>query len=210
MDVTTYQLKVVFLTPVLGSQPTRDIASKYLAQKHGFELAEDEIESLPDALEAGTTVFHRHPLPNGWTGYREGDQVLGMYDYQFKGFLKHAGKVMNAQLKVRGKPLRALRSKVGNLVFVSPRRIPLHVPDGGEVDIVERPLRASTAQGERVALARSECLPEDTWFEVGLTVYPGQITEGVLESLLDYGFHQGLGQWRGGGWGRFRYELTKE
>jgi len=204
VKLATYRVKIEFVTPCLGSQPTRDLATQYLAKKHGFAIAEDEVESLPDALEQATTVFHRFP--------GNGDEVLGLYDYQIKGFLKAAGQVLNGQLKMtNGKPLRALRSKVVKLVFVSPRRIPLSLPEGGEgVDVVERPLRAQTAQGERVALARSESVPEGTWFRCGLTVFPGQITEEVLVELLDYGFYQGLGQWRGGGYGRFRYELTRE
>jgi len=210
VELTTYKVRVTFITPVLGSQPTRDIAAQYLAKKHGFELAEDEVESLPDALDAKTTAFHRVPTPSGWTEYDEDGRVPGLFNYQVKGFLKHAGKVLNAQLKSGGKPLRALRSKVGNLVFVDPRQIPLHVPADGELDVMERPLRAQTARGERVAIARSEVLPEGTWFEAGLSVWPGQITQEVLEALLDYGMYQGIGQWRSGGWGQFRYELSLE
>lgn len=210
MEIQTFKLKVIFETPILGSQPTVDVATQFLAAKHGYEIPEDEVESLPDALEQGTTVFHRFPLPHGWADWHEDDQVVGLYDYQVKGFLKHAGQVFNGQIQVRGKPLRALRSKVGNLVFLSPRRIPLHVPGDEGIDIIERPLRAQTARGERVALARSEVLPEGTWFEAGITVYPGEISEAVLVALLDYGYHQGIGQWRSGGYGRFRYELVRE
>jgi len=216
VKVQTYKLKVIFVTPLLGSQPTRDIASSYLAQKHGFELPEDEIETLPDALEHGTTVFHRFPVGSEWTGWSEpgmdGEQVVpGLFDYQMKGSLKNAGKVLNGQLAGRGgKPVRALRQKVADRIFVSPRRLPLHLPEGSEIEIVERPLRAQTPRGERVALARSECVPEETWFECGLTLYPGDITEEILRDLLDYGYCCGLGQWRGGGWGRFRYELVRE
>jgi hypothetical protein len=199
VKLQTYGLKVEFMTPVLGSQPTRDVATSYLAAKHGFEIPEDEIETLPDALEQGTTVFHR--------GRVNGGEGPVLFDYQVKGFLKHAGAVMNTQVEGG---VKALRSKVVNLVFVSPRVIPLVVPEGGELDVIERPLRAQTAQGERVALARSETLPEGTAFRCGITVFPGAITEEVLRELLDYGLYQGIGQWRGGGWGRFRYELVRQ
>jgi hypothetical protein len=199
MKLQTYGLKVEFMTPVLGSQPTRDVATSYLAAKHGFTIPEDEIETLPDALEQGTTVFHR--------GRVNGGEGPVLFDYQMKGFLKHAGSTMNKQVEGG---VANLRSKIANLVFVSPRMIPLIVPPGGEMDIIERPLRAQTAQGERVALARSEMLPEGTSFRCGMTVFPGPIIEEVLRELLDYGFYQGIGQWRGGGWGRFRYELVRE
>lgn len=197
MEMQTYQLKVLFLTPVLGSQPGKDVASTYLAKKAGFEngLPEDEIETLPDALDKGTTVFHR----NG-----KGTPVL--FDYMVKGFLKNAGHVLNG--KING--VKALKSKVNNLIFVSPRILDLHLPEGGEIQYLERPLRAETMQGPRVALARSEMLPEGTWFKCGITVYPGEIDEELLCELLNYGFHMGIGQWRNGSWGQFRYELVKE
>ena len=104
----------MFLTPVLGSQPGRDVASEYLAKKAGFEsLPEDELETLPDALDKGTTMFHR----NG-----KGTPVLS--DYMVKGFLKNAGHVLNGRIN----GIKALKSKVNNLVFVSPRILDLHLP----------------------------------------------------------------------------------
>jgi hypothetical protein len=195
----TYQLKVVFEQPILGSQPSRDVASVYLAQRNGFSLPEDEIETLPDALDKGTTVFHKDG---------QGRPVL--WDYQLKGMLKAAAQVLNGKDGVR-----ALKSKVNNLVFISPRVLTLQPPETGQdirelMDYLERPLRAETAQGPRVALARSEMLPEGVWFRCGLTIYPGDVSEAVLTDLLDYGFYSGLGQWRNGGWGRFRYELQCE
>lgn len=198
MKTDTYKLKVRFETPVLGSQPTRDVATEFLAKKAGFAtLPEDEIELLPDALERGTTVFHR---------LADGQPCL--MNYHLLGFLKEAGKVQNG--KVTG-GVKALRSKVSSSIFISPRFLPLCIPKDGEVDYLERPLRAETAQGPRVALARSEMLPEGTWFVCGLEVLSGEITEEVLRDLLDYGWYRGLGQWRNSGaYGTFRYDLVKE
>jgi len=205
VHIATYKAKVTFITPCLGSQSTRDVATQYIAKKHNFAIPEDEIESLPDALEQATTVFHRHYLSDG------GEFEIGLFDYHVKGFLKAAGVVLNGQLKMpTGKPLRALRSKVSKLVFVSPRWIPLHLPDGGTIDIYERPLPAQTAFGQRMVLARSESIPENSWFECGISVYPGPITEEVLRNLFDYGYYQGLLQNRGSGFGRIIYEMTKE
>lgn len=197
MEAKTYQLEVVFLTPVLGSQPTKAVATEFLAKKNGFaDLPEDEVETLPDALERGTTVFHRG---------RDGEPVL--FDYHLKGFLKEAATVFNG--KVAGQ-VKNLRSKVDRVVFVSPRMIKLVLPAGGCMDYLERPLRAETAKGPRVALARSEMLPEGTIFRCGMTVLPGEISTVVLQELLDYGFYKGLGQWRNGGYGSFRYTLSEE
>lgn len=195
MKTKSYMLKIVFTTPVLGSQPTKNVASEFLAKKAGMEeIPSDELETLPEVLERGTTVFHRSS---------KGKFLF--YDYQFKGFLKEVGRLFNGLGEVK-----ALRSKIDNYVFVEPRQIPLHVPDGAELEYLERPLRAETAQGPRVTLARSEMLPVGTWFEIYLDVYTQvPITESMLREMLDYGQRKGIGQWRNGSYGRFRYDLKR-
>lgn len=195
MKTTTYKLKIILMTPMLGSQSTKEIATEFIAKKNGFEIGADEMEMLPDALERGTTVFHRDA---------NGNPV--MRNYQILGFLKASAQVQNG--RVTG-GVKNLRSKVGNQVFISP--IVLPVKFQGDLDYCERPLRAETAQGPRVALARSEQIPEGAVIECGLEVMDGEITEEVLRDLLDYGYWRGLGQWRNSGaYGTFRYELVRE
>ena len=46
---------------------------------------------------------------------------------------------------------------IDGLIFIAPRQIPIKFD--GEMGICQRPLRAQTAQGERVALASSESIP---------------------------------------------------
>jgi len=193
MSVTIYHLKIVFTQPLLGSQPQKDVATQFVQAKArdlGLEVA-DEVETLPEMLEKGTTVFHQ----------LDGQRIL--YDYNFKGFLKESAQVQNGLEGVK-----ALRSKVDNLVFVRPRQIVLHAPQG-KIEYLERPLRAQTAQGPRTSLARSEMLPAGTQFECELHVWPGPVSEKVLRGLLDYGRYKGIGQWRNGSYGQFEYELHK-
>ena len=193
MDTTIYKVRVTFITPVLGSQPQKDVATEYNGTKfveNGGVLPQDEIDSLPEMLEKGTTVFHKV------------NDCPAFFDYQIKGFLKEAGRIFNGLQDVK-----ALRSKIDNLVFVSPRRIEIHLPENGEITYLERPLRAETAQGPRVALARSEQLPEGTWFEFTMEIFKGQITEDIMRELMTYGKFKGLGQWRNGGFGRFEFEF---
>ncbi len=193
MNIDVYQLKVTFTEPLLGTQPQKDVATEYTqskAREKGLPV-EDELETLPEMLDKGTTAFHK----------LDGQPIY--YDYHVKGFLKEAGSVLNGTHGVK-----ALRSKVGNTVFVQPRRIPLHLPEGGETGFLERPLCGLTIQGPRVALARSEMLPAATWLEATLQVIAGPISESILRELLDYGQYKGFGQWRNGGYGRFTYELS--
>lgn len=194
MDTKNYHLKITFLTPVLGSQPTVDVASEFIASKfveNGGELPEDEAKSLPENLERGTTVFHR----------LNGEPIF--YDYQVKGFIKEAGRTFNG---LRG--VKNMRSKIDNLVFITPRQIPIHLADGSTIEFLERPLRAETAQGPRVALARSEMIAEGSWFECDLEVFESQIKEDLLRDLLSYGSRKGMGQWRNGSWGQFSFVLV--
>lgn len=201
MKTTSYQVTIIFLTPVLGSQPSDpEIASKFIAKRKGLEMnPEGEDELLPEAIERGTTVFHRTP----------GDELRPcLLNYQLLGFLKEAARVQNG--RVAG-GVKNLRAKVEQNVFVSPRILPLNVPTGGEIDYLERPLRAETARGPMVTLARSEMLPEGTWFKAGIQMLDGPVSEEILHELFDYGFYRGLGLWRNSGaYGTFRYELIKE
>lgn len=86
MKTTEYKLTVVTLTELLGTQSTKEIATSHIAKRSGFKLPEDEAECLPDALERGTTVFHRD---------RDGQPQL--LAYQFKGFLKAAAEALNGK-----------------------------------------------------------------------------------------------------------------
>lgn len=193
IEITRISVKVTFVTPVLGSQPTRDVASEFIASKfvdNAGELPSDEAETLPESLERGTTVFHKI----------DGKPVF--FDYQVKGFIKEAGRTFNG---IHG--VKNMRSKIDSLVFVNPRTIELHLPEGADIEYLERPLRAETAQGPRVALARSEMLAAGTWFEFEMEVYEGPIDADLLRDLFNYGRHKGLGQWRNGGYGRFEFEM---
>lgn len=191
-----YKLSVTFSTSLLGTQPQKETALEYITSKAidpaTGQLPEDETGTLPEELQRGTTAFHK----------LDGSPIL--YDYQVKGFIKEAGQVFNG---LRG--VKNLRSKLDNLLFVEPRQIPLQVPAGAEMTFCDRPLRAMTAQGPRVSLARSEELPQGTAFECELAVYESALSEPLIRDLLDYGARKGIGQWRNGGHGRFSYSLQK-
>lgn len=192
--VKRYRVTCTFTEPLLGSQPQRDVASEYLldkAVKAGQDVT-DELETLPEELQKSSTAFHKdngHPI---------------LWDYQIRGFLKEWGLALNGLEDVKN-----LRSKIDNYVYVFPRKIPLVLPEGGELGWLERPLRAMTAQGPRVALARSEVLPEGTTISYEIRSLKGVIRESLLRELLDMGQYKGQGQWRNGSYGRFSYEMEE-
>lgn len=70
----------------------------------------------------------------------------------------------------------------------------------------QRPLRASTALGERIALANSEVCPEGTSCEFEVLCMVDEDAAMLLE-WLEYGKYKGIGQWRNSGKGRFTFEV---
>lgn len=81
----------------------------------------------------------------------------------------------------------------------------IDINKSGEMSICSRPLRASTPQGERVALASSESIPAGSTMEFTIIGLTKEIMDFVIE-WLDYGQFNGLGQWHNSGKGRFIWE----
>lgn len=189
MEMETRYITIRLMTEMLGTVPgSKSVYSDYIETKKPEELREDlEVETVVENLEA-----------KGWTGFHQDDTGLFVYDYFIKGFLKNAGNILKDSLQVK-----ALRSKLSDFLFVFPRRIYLGNKDRAD-GIIERPLRAQTAQGPRVTLARSDMLAEGTEISFEIRWLPhAAINDKLIRELLDYGQYQGLGQFRNGGYGRF-------
>ena len=188
--------KVTLITEMLGTLPKDpEVYKRYIATK------EDEIQAadnLPEYTEEG-----------GWTTFaRNGTGEIIIYDYMIKGFLKSACETLMANGAIKKIP--AYKKWFDRLVFVWPRQIPTGKmePDS----IVERPLRAMTAQGPRVTVTRSDALGVGTEFEfeVELLENDKKITWEVIEQCLAYGRYVAFGQWRGsGGYGRAEFVEVK-
>lgn len=73
-----------------------------------------------------------------------------------------------------------------------------------EKQLAQRPLRAQTAQGERVSLVNSEEIPAGRTCEFDVILLDDS-HEKVVREWLDYGILRGIGQWRNSGKGRFTY-----
>jgi len=173
-------------TEMLGTVPKDpEVYRTYIESKKPEGVDEEEYLNVEKIEE------------KGWTGFHKDTNGLFLYDYMIKGFLKHAGNVLKAELKIA-----ALRSKLNDFCFVFPRKIYLgkEKADG----FVERPLRAMTQQGPRVALARSDYINagQQIEFELGLLEHK-EIKWKTIDTLLEYGELAGLGQFRNGGYGRF-------
>lgn len=196
----TLKVRLTFVEEILGTaNNNKEIHSEFIASKApDAPSMEEEIEAIgvEGVIENAMTVFHRNA---------NGNPML--FDYQIKGFFKNAAKAFNY---VGGKDkLTAYKSKIDNLVFVMERQLELSLPEGGVVGACQRPLRASTAQGERVALAHSESCPVGTSIEFTIMVMVDDLMEHV-KKWLDYGKLNGIGQWHNSGKGRFDWEIIDE
>lgn len=196
-NISTYKVVLTFVEPLLGTIPlNKSIYGDYIAQVIDGKDPLDEIETVEEATEKGTTGFHKV----------DGQPII--YDYAVKGMFKDAAGMLRRVPGTQSQKLTAYKKIIDGLVFIAPRRIPLRL--NGEIEILERPLRAQTAQGERVSLARSECAPMGSTLAFSVTVLGKDVTEQTLREWLDYGQLRGMGQWRNGGYGRYAYTLEAE
>lgn len=204
LETRTYRLKGI--TPILGGMPaSKAVYTEFIASKAPNPHDDDEIiENLREREEKGITVFARNN--------RDQICILGRH---LKGYMKEALMALKAQYDIG-----SLKNKIDTLFFVDPLFIPFKRGDEyiiDEDDMLERPLRAETAQGPRVALQSSEMIldPWEVVFEVTLFPNNGSAKKQNLcweavELALDYGAYHGIGQWRNGDYGKFIWERIDE
>lgn len=183
----------------MGATPkNKDVYANHIATKAALD--DEKLAQELDTVE--------HVEEKGWTGFHrvEGQPIL--YDYVIKGFFKDACGMLRRANGTLSSKIKAYKKVIDGLVFVDPRHLVLHIPAGAEMGVLERPLRAQTAQGERVALARSDTCPPGTVLEFDLTIMGG-VSKALLTEWFEYGALRGLGQWRNAGYGRFEYELIE-
>lgn len=187
------KVRLTFIEEILGTASNdKELHAEYIASKAPDAISKkEEIEAIgvEDVIEKGKTVFPKDENGNPF-----------IYDYQIKGFFKNAAKAFNYVKK-----LAAYKTKIDNLIFVNERKILLQIPEGKEMGNCQRPLRAQTPQGERVALANSDSCPEGTVIEFTVMSMVDDLMDNV-EMWLDYGKLNGIGQWHNSGKGRFVWE----
>ena len=194
------KVKVTFMEDILGSASnSKEIHEEFIASKapDAPSMAEEVAAvGVEEVFDKAMTVFPRND---------EGKPIV--WDYQWKGLFKDACGMLR---KVDGSAcskIKAYKKEIDGLIFVSPRQVPIEI--NGDMDICQRPLRAQTAQGERVALASSESIPAGSTMTFEIMMLVPAHEKAVLE-MLDYGKLRGFGQWRNSGKGRFTYEILEE
>ena len=191
------KVRLTFTESILGTSPNNsEIFREYIASKAPNTATEEEecdALALNEQAEKGTSVFPRTE-----------DGRPFIYDYQIKGMFKDACSMLS-RLKNgnESSKIKAYKKVIDGLIFPAPREIPFDFD--GEVGTCQRPLRAQTPQGERVALAMSEEIPKGAQITFEVKCLDKALVPAVRE-WLDYGALRGLGQWRNGGHGTFEWE----
>lgn len=200
-DLSKYDVTIELIEPMLGTTPCNpSIWAEHIASKQEKALRKEGWLETDIKVEIAKTiegVADNDELATGKTSFMSDEKGYFVRDYFVKGFFKHAAKC----LKQFG-ATKQLRSKVVQFLFIKPFKMYIAGLDD-DLELVERPLRASTPMGERVCIARSESVPVGTKITFSVHCLNNVITEGCLNTLLEYGQYEGLGQWRGAGCGRF-------
>lgn len=194
--MTKVHVKLTFTDDLLGtSSGNPELHREFIASKApDAAKMEEEVASLGvEAVEEKSmTVF---PKMADGTPY--------LWDYQVRGFFKEICGAMRGIPGTKSSKVKAYKKKVDNTIFVEPREIPLNL-HGMKIADCQRPLRASTMQGERIALANSEVCPQGTTCEFDVLCMVDEDAD-MLREWLEYGKYKGIGQWRNSGKGRFEF-----
>lgn len=192
----TMKIRITFTEPILGTSPNnKDVYRDYIGSKApDAETIEDEVAALgeDEVAEKSMTVFPR-----------TADGVPFLYDYQVKGFFKDTCGGLKKVTGTHSSKIKAYKKEIDKLIFPFPREIPFE--NFGTIGECQRPLRAQTAQGERISLAMSEEIPAGATITFSVDMLSDD-HEDLLREWLDYGKYSGIGQWRNSGMGRFLWE----
>lgn len=190
------KVKITFTDEVLGMTPAdKEIHKTYIASKApDAPSIQQEIAAVgADVVEEkAMTMFPRN----------DAEQPI-FWDYQIRGMFKDSCGMLKRVPSSQSAKIKAYKKEIDGLIFVEPRQIPIHL--SGPMGDCQRPLRASTPQGERVALAHSETIPAGSTITFTVKMLLPTHEKAVRE-WLDYGALHGMGQWRNSGKGRYTWE----
>lgn len=189
-----------------------ELATSFLVKKFGGEdkipahikeLSEEEKAAyLADEIEKARTLF---PKDDQGRAFLWNYQIRGAFKDWCKGLIETGWSGNGAEKK--GWNVWNTGGRVDKTIFVFPRRIIITLPEGGEFGECERPLRAQTQRGERIALAKSETVPAGSTFEFDIHILKPAY-ETPVKQWIEYGsLYRGLCAWRNSGKGQFAYTI---
>ena len=207
--MTTRRIRITLIDEMLGTNPgNREVHERFINSKApDAETREQELEHLPpeEMIKNEMTVF-----------YRDDEGKPAMACYHMYGFFKSACGFLRKVNGSESSKLKAYKKAIDGLIKVYPgedpadRYLTLNMPAGKAIGDCQRPLRAQTMQGERVAIADSEEIQAGAFVEFDVVMLAHEkkpIGPQLIEEWLEFGVFNGLGQWRNAGHGAFTYEV---
>lgn len=190
------RVRLTLTEPVLGTASNdKEIHSNFIASHAPDAPSRDEevaAVGVDEVIEKSMTVFPRNE-----------DGIPIMWDYQIKGFFKDACGSLRKVSDTKSSKLKAYKKEIDGLVFVKERQTVISTDK--PIESLQRPLRAQTAQGERISLANSEKIAAGATLEFTVLCLKDDLM-GYVKEWFDYGALRGLGQWRNASYGRFTWE----
>lgn len=186
-------IRITLKEEMLGMSPSDPkIHEEFIASKAPDAPSLEEevaVHGVEEVVENGKTIFPK---------LEDGTPFL--WDYQIRGFFKESIGFLKRVSGSKCSKVTAHKKRIDGTVFIDERKIPILVPqnENGETEALgdcQRPLRAQTAQGDRVALANSETVPGGSKFEFTINLLDESL-EPALRECLDYAELHGFGQWR--------------
>ena len=190
------KIKVTLTEEALGMMPNnKEIHETYIASKApDAATISEEVAAVgvEEVVEKTMTVFPK--LEDGTPFF---------WDYQIRGFFKDSIGMLRKVKSTKCSKLTSYKKVVDGLIFINERKIPIVL--SGPMGDCQRPLRAETMQGPRVALAHSESVPAGSTFEFTVNLLDDSLKDIIVE-CMDYAKLRGFGQWRNSGCGRATWE----
>ena len=217
-NMKTVKVKLTFLEPMLGTLPADEqIYRDYIATKNPNRTAKqvnEEAAALSKEAKEASDEAGRPITTFARALDKKGNRVPAINGYVLKGMFKNACSALKDCEGTLSNGLSAYKKKIDQQIFINmDQRSPLSIINlsedvykDGLLPICERPLRAQTPQGERVAISSSEEVPAGSTVEFSVTALNDKMFDLVFE-WLDYGKFNGLGCWHNSGKGRFTYEI---
>ena len=216
MNTERIRVRMTFIDSILGSEPSNpELHEDYIqtkipedmySQEELEKIKAEEIQALMDGEVKGRTVFYRN---------EDGEPCLK--NNHIKGFFKSACAALRTDKTNLSSKITSYKKEIDLHVFVyadaddpASRFIPIQ--KHGEIGVCQRPLRAQTMQGERVALADSEEIQAGAFIEFDVVILKHDkkpLGIDLVKEWLEFARYNGFGQWRNSGHGAAIYEIVE-
>ena len=194
------RIRITLKEEMLGMSPADPkIHEEFIASKApDAPSLEEEVAThgVDEVVKNDKTIFPK---------LEDGTPIL--WDYQIRGFFKESIGFLKRVSGSECSKVTAHKKRIDGTVFIDERKIPITMR--GDLGDCQRPLRAQTAQGDRVALANSETVGLHSTFTFTINLLDKTL-EKALRECLDYAELHGFGQWRNSGKGVAWWEELDE